>query len=303
MRKMPTVTRSGQSIVAFLAVALVLASTTVSAAEPQRRDVGNDRPFAPFTFVQAGDPQMGFGPDLDHDKTMFVRLGERAKSLGASFVLVCGDLVHKGQAAEWQVFNEALGTFEVPTKLVPGNHDLSDVDTLVRYRRDYGRDYYCFAYNNCAFIGLNAMTLIAAPVGGKTESPQNARWLEESRRQWRWLEQTLSRANQARRTHVILFMHHPPFASKEDEKDAYHNWPSKTRNRLLALVRQYGVRMLLCGHTHRTFTVQPADKTFTIYSLAGTSKAFDNNGFGLRVFHVTKDGVEARVIRLDQSTR
>lgn len=281
---------------------VVLAASRDVSAEPldgpHRRDAGNDRPFAPFAFVQAGDPQMGFGPDLKHDREMFTKLGRRAKELGAAFVLVCGDLVHEGRTQDWQAFNRALLTFTMPTKLVPGNHDLSDMRSLRRYRAGYGKDYHSFTHNNCTFIGLNAMTMVGPPPG-KDAPKQSPQWQEESRKQWQWLDETLARAKQARRTHIVLFLHHPPFVTKENEKDAYYNWPGPTRRRLLRLLRRYGVKVILNGHTHKTYTVKSVDKAFTIHSLAGTAKLFDKNGFCLRIFHVETDRIEAKLIRLD----
>ncbi len=267
---------------------------------PHRRDVSNDRPFKPFAFVQAGDPQMGFGPNLSHDREMFIKLGKRAKGLGATFVLVCGDLVHKGSKAEWDAFDAALGTFELPVRLIPGNHDVANMRTLTRYRSNYGADHYCFTYNNCAFIGLNVMTLITAASDAKDDPKAAATWQQQGHRQWQWLEGVLAEAKKAGRTHVFLFMHHPPFAQKEDEKDSYYGWPGKQRKRLCKLIRDYGIRVVLHGHTHKTYELQPQDKAFTLFSLAGTSKAFDKNGFALRLISVGQDGVKTQLIRLDR---
>ena len=265
-----------------------------------RQDVSNDRPFKPFVFVQAGDPQMGFGPGLTHDREMFIKLGKRAKELNAAFVLVCGDLVHKGRKADWEAFDAALATFDLPTPLVPGNHDLANMQTLTRYRSNYGPDHCRFTYNNCAFIGLNTMTLFAAATGAKDDPKSAAAWQQQGRKQWRWLEDALAEAKEAGRTHVFLFMHHPPFAQREDEKDSYHAWPATQRKRVCKLIREYGIRCVFHGHTHKTHEVQPEDKAFTLFSLAGTAKAFDKNGFALRLVSVDKDGVKTRLIRLDQ---
>lgn len=267
---------------------------------PLRRCVSNDAPFKPFVFVQAGDPQMGFGPNLDHDKEMFIKLGKRAKELGAAFVLVCGDLVHKGSKADWEAFDVALGTFELPARLIPGNHDVVNMRTLTKYRSNYGPDHYHFTHNNCTFIGLNTMTLISAASDAKDDPKAAAAWQQQGRKQWQWLEGVLAEAKKAGRTHVFLFMHHPPFAQKEDEKDSYYAWPGEQRKRLCKLIRDYGIRVVLHGHTHKTYELQPEDRAFTLFSLAGTAKAFDKNGFALRLVSVGKDGVKTRLIRLDQ---
>ena len=90
-----------------------------------------------------------------------------------------------------------------------------------------------------------------------------------------------------------------PFARQEDEKDSYHAWPTKQRKRICRLIRDYGVRVVFHGHTHKTYEMQPDDKAFTLFSLAGSAQAFDKNGFALRLVSVDKDGVKTGLIRLD----
>jgi serine/threonine-protein phosphatase CPPED1 len=304
---MPTLSRCTQRqnllalvtvLVAFPGGAMLLAGDGSVAVH--RRDVSKDRPFEPFVFVQAGDPQMGFGLSLDRDRKMFIKLGKRAKELSAAFVLVCGDLVHKGSRADWEAFDAALATFDLPTPLVPGNHDLANMQTLTRYRSKYGPDHYRFTYNNCTFIGVNTMTLIAASTGVKDDPKSAAAWQQQGRKQWQWLEDALAEAKKVGRTHVFLLMHHPPFAQKEDEKDSYHAWPAKQRKRVCKLIRDYGIRSVFHGHTHKTYELQPDDKAFPLFSLAGTAKAYDKNGFALRLVSVDKDGVTTRLIRVDR---
>ncbi|MBN2562117.1 MAG: metallophosphoesterase [Phycisphaerae bacterium] len=289
-------------ILSILASCLVASSAFAEgvAADAHRSDPGNKAPFAPFIFIQAGDPQMGFGASLEQDKAMFAKLGEHARRAKVPFVLVCGDLIHKGTDQEKRAFDEALATFQVPVRLIPGNHDIGAMPALRRYRECYGEDYHAFTYNNCTFVGIDTMTLLGPSPKKDASSTDAAAWKREGERQWRWLAKTLAEAKRANRTHVFLFMHHPPFVANEDEKDEYYNWPLECRKRLIELVRRYGVKVILNGHTHKTYTVQSADKTFAIYSVAGTGKAFDKQGLGYRLVRVGPQSVESEFIRLDQ---
>jgi len=94
-------------------------------------------------------------------------------------------------------------------------------------------------------------------------------------------------------------MHHPPFTATENEADSYYNWPLPVRQRLLALVRKFNVQHLLCGHTHTTTHVQPSDNAFNIYTVGGTARIFDQNGFGYRVFTIIGDTVSQEYVKLD----
>ncbi len=291
-------------IEALLIVATCLVASSVFAegvtADAWRSDPGNKAPFAPFAFIQAGDPQMGFGPNLEQDKAMFAKLGEHAGRASVSFVLVCGDLINKGNQQERQAFDESLKEFKVPVRLVPGNHDIDAMPALRRYREAYGQDYHAFTHNNCTFIGIDTMTLLGPPPKKDSSPTDTAAWEREGEQQWRWLTKTLAEAKRANRTYVFLFMHHPPFVADEEEKDEYFNWPLERRKRLLELVRANGVKVILSGHTHKTYSVRSSDTFLTIYSVGGTARSFDQQGLGYRLLRVGPETVTTEFIRLDQ---
>ena len=68
------------------------------------------------------------------------------------------------------------------------------------------------------------------------------------------------------------------------------------RQRLLALLGKYGVQHILCGHTHTT--TQRTIGGLSIYTvLAGTARAFDNNGCGYRVFRINASSVTQQYVR------
>lgn len=74
--------------------------------------------FQPFTFIHAGDPQMGKIGTIQEVKGRFVQLARRANELHPAFVLIAGDLVDTGDnAAQLAARDEALREFRVPVKL------------------------------------------------------------------------------------------------------------------------------------------------------------------------------------------
>ena len=94
-----------------------------------------------------------------------------------------------------------------------------------------------------------------------------------------------------------MLMHHPPFLSTEDEDHQYFNWPLEPRRRILALARKYGVRNLLCGHTHTTRTVATSDG-IQISTTAGTARAFDHHGCGWSVVHISSTTLDVKYVEL-----
>jgi 3',5'-cyclic AMP phosphodiesterase CpdA len=107
--------------------------------------------------------------------------------------------------------------------------------------------------------------------------------------QWDFVEAQLVAARAAQQKPVFV-MHHPPFITTEDEPDQYFNWPAVPRARLLALAREHGVRLFLCGHTHTTTDVSTADGV-RVLTTAGTSRAFDTHGCGYQTLRIDAGGI------------
>ena len=116
----------------------------------------------------------------------------------------------------------------------------------------------------------------------------------ETETQWAWMEKELAAAQKAS-PHVIVVSHHPPFLKAADEKHVYWNWPMGERNRLLGLLSKYGVKNILCGHTHTTTNVTVGG--LNIFTVAGTARAFDNNGCGYRVLTINSTDVSSVYVR------
>jgi DNA repair exonuclease SbcCD nuclease subunit len=266
----------------------------------QRRDLVTTSPgvFRPFVFLHAGDPQIGFvgknqdlSEKIEADKRRFAELARRANTLAPAFVYIAGDLVHADLPETRAAFDEVLRTFEVPVKIVPGNHDRPSRDWVKAKRYGDGA-YNVVLFNNCAFVALDSMDL-ALPMAD-SRAPAGSRGGKET--QWEWLESTLEKVRTCR--HVFVLMHFPPFVEREDEKAGYYNLPPANRARLLDLVRKHGVKTILAGHVHKNLVIGPQDGTFTIYTVGGTARS--SNGYGYRAFVVREDGVEQAYLPLER---
>jgi len=283
----------GVLLVGVLAVGLaaVGGEPTTRLAGPATRAAVEAKPFF---FFHCGDPQMGMNGrrGIAGDMKRFQSVAHAANRLGPAFVLVAGDLAHTRAKVEYAAFDRALKQFRVPVKLIPGNHDIKGIADLARYHRKYGKSYYSFTYNNCEFVCLNSMTLDPGSpfTRGKPELNRQAPT------QLAWLAKTLRRAKANRRNHIFVLMHIPPFVAHEHEGLNGAGMSPTGRKALLKLVRRYGVREILVGHVHVSHSLHAKD--FTVYSVAGTAKAFDAKGFGFRIFKVYPDRVEQQFVPL-----
>jgi 3',5'-cyclic AMP phosphodiesterase CpdA len=252
--------------------------------------------LANLTFYHFGDPQIGFG--LEGVAQDVARFAAAAK-IATGQVVIAGDLVNTfNNATQLAGFHNVWpARFVEQPGLVPGNHDCNadgvsadqTLKMLAHYRSLFGNDYSLrrppSATDRVCWVGIHTNTLI----GNATEL------LIEADKQWSWLETTLQ--NCVNDT-TFIYMHHIPFLETENEAESYWTWPLKPRARFLKLVRQYHVKHLLCGHTHTTTTVTAADNAFTAYTVGGTARVFDNNGFGYRVFHVNNGQVTQSYVKL-----
>jgi len=260
--------------------------------------------FQPFIFFHFGDPQIGMNPndtEINDTQRFLAASGQFNNYLSpndsrpVAFVLIAGDLTNDRTPSQVNNFFSVYNKFgkNKPAYLVPGNHDVFDITTLLQYRATYNNatgnnDYYSFMYNNCLFIALDSTTLISNQSALATEVET----------QWSWLENELNSSKSQAATYKFIVQHYPPFVDSENEPDSYFNFPQDVRLRYLHLVRTYKVSYLICGHLHETKVIQPTDNAFTIYVVGGTAMVFDDQGFGYRIFNVDTSGVTQQYIRL-----
>jgi 3',5'-cyclic AMP phosphodiesterase CpdA len=225
------------------------------------------------------------------DGRRLVEAIRQTNAIRPDFVLVSGDLTHRRDQAEYDWLAAALHECAAPYHLIPGNHDIVEVNDregLERFRKRFGADSYGFAAEGWEFICLNSMLL-------DTPNAAEPAMRDESQRQWRWLAHSLKRAAESG-NRVIIHMHVPPFVDHPDEAPAYFNLPLEARRRLLALVTEHGVPILLTGHTHTT--TERRGEGFILYTVSGSAVALDERGLGYRVFLVEGDAVHQRFVPL-----
>jgi 3',5'-cyclic AMP phosphodiesterase CpdA len=216
------------------------ARATIGAAAA-RFDV--TRPLA-MLIAQISDPHVtapGESPGADVDSAAnLARAIAQIEALDPrpDAVVLSGDLVERGTAAEYARLAELLAPLPLPCWLMAGNHDdraelrrvfpaqpsLAGVPGFLQYEVDLGR--LRLLVLDSLEPGTPAGRLCATRLG--------------------WLEDRLA-ADPARPT--VVFVHHPPFAT---------GLPHLDRSRLLdgdalgaVVARHRCVRLVACGHVHR----------------------------------------------------
>lgn len=181
------------------------------------------------------------------DAETLERFADRVKRENVDWVVVSGDITHRGLRREWAMFEEAFAPFAADGSLVtvPGNHDClgEDVSDLIMPEGRVHR------------VRRNGVTMIRVNSNG----PHNRRWLNAQG----WLGE--EDIDQVRRElavvptddFVVLVVHHHPLPLPEDllsEKlISWLGWPFTSElllgEALLAEVRGR-CDLVLHGHRH-----------------------------------------------------
>ncbi len=160
-------------------------------------------------------------------------------------VLIAGDLTQSGTAEQFDDFKAQVAAFRAPVRCVPGNHDIGGkaipgqskgptAARVARYEEKMGPTFFSRTVAGVRVIGLN--------------TPALGSGLPVERAMWSWLEGELAAPAS---TPTIALLHYPPFLKTADEPGGgYWNIEPAPRARLLALLKQGGVRLVLAGHVH-----------------------------------------------------
>ncbi len=209
--------------------------------------------FIHITDFHIGDPR-GFAESIKETIgwKSIKRCIDEINIIRPDFVVISGDLVY-GQLYpfeyhhEYKICYDMIQKFDVPTFLVPGNHDGYNriLEDGFSYWQDYfGPLYYSFDYGDYHFQAINSydmskiyrLTFLFIPLNwGGSISDEQLNWIEQD------LQQHSSK-------NIIQFMHHNPlWNTKEDSliRKDYEN-----RENLLNLINTYNVDMVLAGHVH-----------------------------------------------------
>jgi hypothetical protein len=206
---------------------------------------------ASFNFAVVGDTQTPFydagGNPITTDLDAIIR-GIYASS--PDIFLHLGDLVTAGgSSSDWNTFfthsEELLST--APMFPTPGNHEYINDSGATHFfnyfslpknvDKELGR--YTFVYGNIRFISLDTQSLT-------TEQDD-------------WLKLTLANTIE---DFIVVYFHQPPVTSNKIDLNAY------VRDNWIPLFQQYGVNLVLSGHTHNY--QRYVDSTYkTVYIVSG----------------------------------
>jgi len=248
----------------------------------------------PFFFVQMADPQFGMftqNKGFKAETRLFEKAIAQVNRLKPAFVVICGDLTNKcGDSAQIAEFHRIAGQLDtsIPLYLVAGNHDVRKDPTpesLERYRKNYGKDYYAFRHNGCHFIVLNDSVL---------DRPEDV--MNEMQKQLTWLENELNQSNDS--THIIILQHHPLFIENPDEDSSNTNLNRTRRRVCLDLFSKAGVTAVFAGHLHRNHIQRLGD--MEIVSTASVGRPLGKDPSGFRIVKVFHDHIEHQYYDLNQ---
>jgi predicted phosphodiesterase len=175
-----------------------------------------------FTFIAYGDTRTG---DDIHRRIATSILTEMP-----DFAVHTGDLVTHGMYdSEWDNFFEIEQTLlaNVPLFPSPGNHDANDPRYFDAFVLPGNERWYAFDWGNARIICLQIDAIV--PFGKQSEQVQ-------------WLETTLAANTQE---WLIVVFHVPPYDAVFEDDMAY-----AARVNLVPLFEQYGVDLVINGHSH-----------------------------------------------------
>jgi sugar phosphate isomerase/epimerase/predicted phosphodiesterase len=173
-------------------------------------------------FAVIADAHIARAPGIQ-DRFLEAALAE-AKSAGARFAVIAGDLVEDGHHSSFTNAKAILSASGLPCYPVIGNKEVSQ-NSPQRYISNFGPTYYTVQQSGYRLIVL-----------GTTEFtiPQH---------KLRWLEEVL--AQTAPHDNTVLVAHHYLERFSEDDRGA-----------LTDICGRYGVRHMITAHRHRMETTQ-----------------------------------------------
>lgn len=195
-------------------------------------------------LVQLSDPHVVAAGDLLDGRIDTPALLAQAVAVAAALqpaaVVLTGDLVDRGTAAEYAHLRTLLAPFACPVWLMPGNHD--DHATLRRTFPDHDELRPALADHVLWVREVAGLRVVALD----TVVPRRPHGALCAARLG-WLEATLAAAPA---TPTLVAMHHPPFATGIDHMDAMGLLEGAAALEAV-LQRHPQVERVICGHLHR----------------------------------------------------
>jgi len=172
-----------------------------------------------FKIAVIGDTQ-GF-------TSFYQGLIDNSSRLNYEFILHLGDITPFGTQIQFDIFNRITRQSKIPVFFTPGNHDVKDKDSIVQYKKCFGKSDYFFIYGGILFISLDSSK------GFFTEQSLNL--LEDLLIQYQDL-------------YKIIYSHIPIFDPRDNND---HSLVNKSQsNRFLNLIQDQKVEIILSGHIH-----------------------------------------------------
>lgn len=231
-----------------------------------------------------------------HDGARFDDMMRCARELSIERLVVTGDLTNLSLDSEFELCVEKLAALDVPSTVIPGNHDVYTADAERRQRFEHFlADFmdgerlddaaYPFVqrFANVALIGVS--TAVATRPFSATGLIGGA----QLERLGRMLDQTASQGLQR-----IVLMHHPPLVGL-----------SKPSHRLedidafAAVIAKHGAELILHGHEHvRTDTALPGpDNPVPVHGMTSGTSLSDkpNRRAGFSIYEASEAGISRDV--------
>lgn len=204
-----------------------------------------------FSFAQISDTHIGKNKKTITDLQNAINQINTIDSV--KFVVITGDIVHKGDTAYLDTTKKILDQLSVPYYIIPGNQETRYNNyCMSAYKQVFGDDRFVFEYDSCLFLGINSGT------ARKSEGH-----LADSTIQW---SEKYLRKRQLYK-YAFLFAHHP---MQEGDVDNFE--------KAVELVERYDITCLLGGHYHRNIIFEcggrPDILTRTIMSDEKTKAGF-----------------------------
>lgn len=198
--------------------------------------------FTDIHFLEAGerighlDPRARFQDGLAHARTHHP---------DAERIVICGDLVHHGRPAQYEVLRGALAGCPLPVHLMIGNHD-----RRAAFNAGFPGAPVTDGGHVQQVVDTGAYRLILLDTADEEAEVAHSGRLCAARLDW--LRGALAGAGPRR---VIVFAHHPPMDVGFDAMDRIG---LTNKQELLDILGQHrNVCQIIGGHVHRTIFAAP----------------------------------------------
>ena len=194
---------------AFVIILLLSPSTLLSARN--------------FRFAQISDTHIR--PDYTTIDDLKLTVAQINSMDSVDFVLVTGDITHKGDKESIIIAKQILDSLDIPYYVIPGNHDTKfGEQCIVDFVEVFGASNFIFQHDSCAFVGINTGQL----------NSSNGRVGDE---ELLWLDSVLNGLPVDMTKFIIS--HHP---LQEDDIDNFQD--------LSNVLMQHRISCILSGHYH-----------------------------------------------------